>query len=194
MLAHDQNLGGGNFFTQKTRYIQSVQSGHAYVQKNEIGQEFRRFLNGLSSIVRFTADFPIGDGCQNTLNPASHPFVVISNQNSHQVLVPLAEPRVSPGDLDRLDTAVFLRSGKVRNRRSPMMFSVVSITAVNTPPTAPSLDADWAKRKRKIALFHIPVAIQREQQVVGPGSLTGLDHPLQHGTNGVPDLRPAIAP
>ena len=43
MLAHDYNLGLGQLLPDKTRCFQTALAWHAYVEKDEIGEEFSRF-------------------------------------------------------------------------------------------------------------------------------------------------------
>ena len=47
--------------------------------------------------------------------------------------------------------------------------------------------------KRVVRLLGIAVPLDEEQQVIGPGSLAGAHHVLEHGPNDVPDLGPDYA-
>lgn len=83
MLAHDEDFGGGNFFAKQSSRIESIQTGHAYVEKDKVGKNFSRDLNRLFAAFGFTANFPRGHGSQNALYTTAHPFIVIGKQNSH---------------------------------------------------------------------------------------------------------------
>ncbi len=83
MLAHDQNLGFGNFATKNSCYFQSIHSRHADIQENEIGKQFASFPNRFFSILRLAADFPSCFRRQNIEDAAPNVFVVIHNQNPH---------------------------------------------------------------------------------------------------------------
>ena len=77
-----------------------------------------------------------------------------------------ARPRRSAPRAPRL-----ARSRSVRRRRSPITFSVVSATGVNTPPMPPRLVADGAVGEGEVALLGVAVALEQEQQIVGAGRI-----------------------
>jgi hypothetical protein len=84
MLTHHHDLGGRHFFPENTRYVQSIEAGHADVEKNQIRQELSRFLNGVCPVFGFAADFTVTRERQNIRHAMSDQCTVVGNENSHK--------------------------------------------------------------------------------------------------------------
>src|SRR5581483_10575659 len=52
--------------------------------------------------------------------------------------------------------------------------------------------ANRTVRKREVALLRITIALEQQQEIIGPGSFSTLKDTAEHGANRLPDLRPAI--
>ena len=69
------------------------------------------------------------------------------------------------------------RSRNVRKRRSPMTFSVVSKQGEDTA-YAPAFVLDRAVREGEITFLDVSMPSEEKLQIIGPGGLSRIQHPL----------------
>jgi hypothetical protein len=125
MLAHHQDLEARHILPQNAGYFQSINVRHAYIEENQVGEEFRRFQKRLCAVFGFATDFPVRLRRQKSDHSAANYIVIICNENTQSC--PLSWPPY-PAILS-------LCSWRISSVSEMLVVETGSVTEIFVPPS-----------------------------------------------------------